>query len=747
MKVCNRLTDQGLRRFVAESRSLTWRLVLALFVGLGVSGTVIAQEKGNTPPDAIARIVTVSSPIGDETLGAIRRTLLELEQTAVRENRKAYLMLELKPGVSSFHTCYALADFLTSKPWDHVTTVAWVPETVTGVNVLVALACRDIILGPNASLGDMGNGAALPADQQVIVKTIVERRRNPRVSMPLAMAMTNPQTELMQLMVETPGGAKESRLATTEDARELQDAGTVILDRTMISDAGTPTLISAQDARNRGILAVRTAASRQELIQGYQLDAANLRELEKAEAIEKVAYIKLHDVIDEVFASFAQRQIERAVQSGAKLIIFEIDSPGGLLSVCQDLSQQIAHLSERDIRTVAYIPDKAISGGAILSVACDQIYMRPGARIGDAIPINLMGNMILRAEEKILSVELELMRDLALQKNRPAAILEGFCDKDLEVFQVTNKNTGKKWFLSESELHQEANEWTAGPMVPESRKGIAIMVNGQRAHELLIAEPPVQDLAELKERLGLPADMQLNAIGRNWTDTLIFTLNQQWVTGMLFFLAIVFIYIELATMTGFFAILSAVAFAIFFWSKVMGGTATGLEIALFVVGLGCLAMEFFVIPGFGVFGISGFLLVLGALIMASQTFSGMGMEYDLSRAGRTFATLGVALFGVLIASMVLSQYLHRLPFLRDLVLTGPGGDHDPSEPRLRPDLVDPEMALLGSSGEAATILRPAGKARINGQLLDVVTEGGFVEAGAPVIVVQVQKNRIVVRQA
>ncbi|HWL06950.1 MAG TPA: NfeD family protein [Planctomicrobium sp.] len=726
---------------------------LSLFLLIGTTGSsrLHAQEEAPAKPaelTPIARIVTIQSPIGEETLGLVRRTLLDLEQTAARENRKAFILFELKPGVSSFHNCYAFADFLTERPWNHVTTVAWIPETVTGPNVLIALACREIVLGPNASLGDMGNGNALPADQKTIIKTIVERRRNARVSPALADALADPAVALIQLNIETANGEKETRLVTQEEARQLQDAGTVILDRRTISEAGTPTLISGALARGRDVLAVKTAATKQELLEGYHLTVDQLRELESEGIVTNVAFIQLHDVIDEVFAAFAQRQIQRAIDSGAKLIIFEIDSPGGLLTVCQDLSQQIAHLSERDIKTVAYIPQKAISGGAILAVACDEIYMRPNAKIGDAIPINLTGNMILRAEEKILSIELELLRDLARQKKRPAAILEGMADKELEVYEVTNNATGKKWFLSQQELHVEANEWTAGPIVPESRKGIAITVHGARAHELLIAKAPVQDLTELRERLGLPLDLPLKAISRTWIDTLVFTLNQQWMAGFLFFLAIVFIYIELATMTGIFAILSALAFSIFFWSKMMGGTATGLEIAIFLVGLGCLLMEVFVIPGFGVFGVSGILLVLFSLIMASQTFTGFSLEYDIAQAGKTFATLGIALFAVLVVATVLSRYIHRLPVLRDLVLPAPGTElPDSSEPRLHPELIDPAMVLIGTTGEAVTVLRPSGKAQLNGQLMDVVSDGQFIEAGTEVTVVQVHKNRIVVRES
>jgi membrane-bound serine protease (ClpP class) len=202
----------------------------------------------------------------------------------------------------------------------------------------------------------------------------------------------------------------------------------------------------------------------------------------------------------------------------------------------------------------------------------------------------------------------------------------------------------------------------------------------------------------------------------------------------------------MGTMTGLFGIISALAFSVFFWSKFMGGTATGLEIALFVLGLGCLAMEVFVIPGFGVFGVSGILLVLASLIMASQTFTGADWQYDLARAGQTVATLGAALLAVTAFSMALSQYLHHIPILKHMVLSAPGQHQDPDEPRLRPDLLESGVVPLGAVGVAMTVLRPAGKARIEGRLLDVVSDGQFIPAGANVAVIQVSKNRIVVRE-
>src|SRR5690606_6496178 len=132
-------------------------------------------------------------------------------------------------------------------------------------------------------------------------------------------------------------------------------------------------------------------------------------------------------------------------------------------------------------------------------------------------------------------------------------------------------------------------------------------------------------------------------------------------------------------------IIAAAAFGVFFWSRMLGGTATGLEIGMFVLGAGCIAMEIFVIPGVGVFGLSGILMVIGSLVMASHTITGMGIQYDVERAVVSLAPFAAAMAGVVIFAMAISRYLPSIPLLRDIVLAPPtAGNLDPDEPRLRP---------------------------------------------------------------
>jgi membrane-bound serine protease (ClpP class) len=706
---------------------------------------VIAQEQEGQQP--VGRIISLESPLSDEALGLVRRTGLELQSLATEEDRKAYLVLELKPGTSEFHNVYAMADFLTGNAISNVTTVAWVSESISGNNVLVALSCNEIVQAPNATLGDMGRGEAVPEDRQKIVQTIVAKRRNPRVSEPLVESFMDPAASLTQLTIETNNGERETRLLSAQEASKLIDDGAVIVEEKVIKEPGRVGVLSGKEAMAHQILATRTVTTRRELADSLNLPIDSLRELITPDALTEVAYIQLHHEIDPVFHSFALNQIDRAIAQGANTIIFDVDTPGGLLDVCMDLSSRIIRLNESGIRTIAYIENEAISGGAIISVACSEIYMLPDATIGDSMPISLTaGGGFVHADPKILSVLLEHMRMLAEKTGRPTALLEGFCDAKLEVFEVTHKQTGRKWFLSEDEIHKANDEWIKGPRVAESRPEVAVFVNGRRAHELKIAEAPVKDLSDLKERLGISLDTEFQVIERSWVDDLVFWLNNEWITGMLFFLAIVCIYIEMATMTGFFGILAASAFGVFFWSRMLGGTASSLELTMFVLGIGCILMEVFVIPGFGVFGVSGILMVVGSLVMASMTLSGLGLQYDVGNGVVAFAPFAAAMVGVVVFAMLMGKYLPHIPVLNHMILTPPNAAPEANEPRLRTSNVIPNSELVGAVGVTVSVLRPAGKAQLEGHLYDVVSDGPFIQDGAQVAVIQAHGNRIVVRE-
>ncbi len=226
--------------------------VLACCVALKAVSALRADDVPNPADEPLAAgYVTLTSPIDDQLIGWVREVGLKLQNEAGKDERKAILVIEVTPGTSQFHHVYGLAEFLTSAALSRVTTVAWVPETVTGNNVLAALACKEIVLHPDAQLGDIGRGQAVPREQQEIVLNLVSKRHNKLVNRALAESMMNPQTTLLQLTVEPADGMSERRLVTEAEASRLRDSGVVIRDSRTIKEAGVPGLFSGAQARQQ----------------------------------------------------------------------------------------------------------------------------------------------------------------------------------------------------------------------------------------------------------------------------------------------------------------------------------------------------------------------------------------------------------------------------------------------------------------------------------------------------------------
>ncbi|MDA1018165.1 MAG: hypothetical protein O3A00_27385 [Planctomycetota bacterium] len=461
--------------------------------------------------------------------------------------------------------------------------------------------------------------------------------------------------------------------------------------------------------------------------------------------------IRLDGEINVVRESFLIRQIERAVSEGCKLLIFQVNSFGGGLIESENLAFTILRLKDQGVRTVAFVPVKAISGAAIISLACDEIYMQPMSQIGDAGVIALMGEQFEKVPEKILSKLLVTLKMLADAKGRPPGLVMAISDGDLEVFRCTHRDTEEIGFKTLAEIDQSHGAWIKGDLIHETRKGNYFTVDAARAHELRIAESPVADYAELRTRLGIPTDMQVPEMRETWVDTLLFILNTGFGAFLLIFIGVVCIYLELHFTTGLFGIVSAVCFGVFFWSRFLGGTAGWLEVVLFAIGIVCIAMEIFVIPGFGVFGVSGGLLVLSALVMSSQRFTGSNTETIIENITYDTSIVGGSVLTVIAVAMVLNRFLPSIPLLNRMILTPPEPVPDSEIVAGVPIVMGidglPVDVAVGDHGKSLSVLRPAGKARIGDATLDVVSLGTYINQGVPIEVIEITGNRVVVREA
>lgn len=468
---------------------------------------------------------------------------------------------------------------------------------------------------------------------------------------------------------------------------------------------------------------------------------------------KKFAKALLIDVEGPIFSRFhwyLNQRLDRAQQQNVDLVILRLTSPGGDLEQSLQLARRLSAIDWAT--TVVYIPEEAISGGAIISLGCDRIYMQSGALFGDAGPIRLnLGGAFEHAEEKIVSYLVGALREIAASKGRPSALAEAMADRTAVVYQATELATGKQVYLSEKEFNEGdlAGKFKLGPRVPEAGQNRFLTVGADRALQLGLCEGVFASQDDLLQQMSIET---LSTTHMQWVDKLVFTLNRPWVTGLLLILGFIGLYLELAAPGISFAGLSALfCFGIFFWSHALGGTAGWLEVLLFLLGVVSLACELFVLPGFGVFGISGLVLVVLSLVMASQDFLVPQNTADWGELrGNLLMVLG-AVLGVMALFVGQILLLDSIPGLNRFRLHAPTdslpiGSDAPIGKLLTSSISGAPLPPLGARAVAESDLRPSGKVKHGEQLLDVITEGDYIEAGHTVEILRIEGNRIVVRK-
>jgi len=443
---------------------------------------------------------------------------------------------------------------------------------------------------------------------------------------------------------------------------------------------------------------------------------------------------------------YLYRKLDDARAYGADLLVIEIDSPGGYLAESLDMAHRL-----RDIRwahTVAYISRQALSGAAILSLGCDEIVMAPTAVMGDAGAVFLDKNFLFQhAPEKIRSDLARKIRDLAEAKGRPPALAEAMVDMDLVVFRVRNKQTGQETFMSQAEIDADPGAWEKLRPIHESRPGHFLEVNGTQAVDLHLASGLVDSQEQLRRRYALPEPFLV--LEPTTVDTVVYILNLPIITGLLIIIGLVALYVEFsAPGIGVGGLVSLLCFALFFWSKFMGGTSGWLEVVLFVMGLVFLGVELFVLPGFGVAGLTGILLVLASLVLASQSFVVPHTNREFAVFTRSILATLVPIALVFGVAWIVSWRTGKVPLLGRLALEPGGRTSQVGASAAAADSdYDAPPVSVGDLGRAETPLRPAGKARFGDALVDVVADRTILDRGTPITVVEVHGNRVVVRQA
>lgn len=409
--------------------------------------------------------------------------------------------------------------------------------------------------------------------------------------------------------------------------------------------------------------------------------------------------IPITGIIENGLAPYVARALREAREAGAAAAVLDIDTPGGRVDAAQRIVDAVRGA---DVPVYAFVNPRALSAGALIALAADSIFMRPGAILGAATPVDGQGT---KAPEKYVSAMRAEFRSLAEERGLDPRVAEAMVDESVGVPGV----------------------------VP---RGHLATLSTAQALKLRYAAAQVTNQDELFELVGL-AGATVVSPDINWAEKLVRFVTNPLVAPLLLSLGMLGLVMEIKT--GGFGVAGLVgitSLGLFFGSSYLVGLAGWEEVLLLAGGLIAFAVEVFLLPGFGLAGVLGIGL-FGAAIVLAMT----GTAATLSDFTRALAVLGAS---AVITIAVIYAWIRHLPnssrltglLLRDGLPAGGGYVSAP----VREDLV-------GRKGVATTDLRPAGTALVGDERVDVVTEGEFIAQGSPLRVLRSEGYRLVVGAA
>lgn len=446
------------------------------------------------------------------------------------------------------------------------------------------------------------------------------------------------------------------------------------------------------------------------------------------QASASVYFVSVQNEIDLGLAPYLARVLDEAAQSGAQAVILEINTPGGRLDAVLQMRDAIL---DSPVRTIAFVNREAFSAGALIAIAANDVYMAPGAVLGAATPVDGAGTT---ANAKTISAVRSVFRATAELRDRDPLIAEAMVDPSIAI----------EGLVSDQQL---------------------LTLSTRQAQQVGYINGVVENRQALFDAAGLTHASVVEA-PQNWAETLVRFLTNGLVASLL--LALGFLLILADVYTAGFGVLGGLGIgfiALFFWGHFLVGLAGWEGVLLVVVGLALIALEVFVIPGFGVAGVLGGLALLGGIFI-SLFDARIVTTPDLVRAGSTVAGMLLLLAG---GTVLLMRFLPRTTRMQGLILEAQVGGPD-AQPGLRlpgrrrswleGDRLEaqsatyrgaaPEAAasqsLQGAVGVARSDLRPGGIAEIVGQRVDVVSQGEYIAAGTVIEVIADEGYRRVVRQ-
>lgn len=404
---------------------------------------------------------------------------------------------------------------------------------------------------------------------------------------------------------------------------------------------------------------------------------------------------------------YLQNGMHQALNKNADCILLHMNTYGGSVTEADSMRTAILNFQ---LPVYVFIDNNAASAGALISIACDSIFMRSAASIGAATVVS--GQDGSKAPDKYQSYMRGMMRATAESHGRDTVI--------------QNRDTLIEWKRDPKVAEAMVDEKIVIPGFADSTQ--ILTLTASQAVELRYCDGIAENINQIAVQYLGYRDYDLETYNPTLYDRIKGLLMNGVLQAILIMLIIGGIYFELQTPgIGFPTAVAVTAALLYFTPLYLTGYAQNWEVLLFVLGLILIVFEIFVIPGFGVAGISGIILVFTALILALVgnihfDFSGLSLRQLFRAIMVVFAGIGMGLALIIYMSSRIGKpgIFSRVALVSDQE----GYVSVPMEP----------LTLVGQTGIASTVLRPSGKIRIGDQHYDAVSMKGFIEKGDEVVV-------------
>lgn len=429
-----------------------------------------------------------------------------------------------------------------------------------------------------------------------------------------------------------------------------------------------------------------------------------------AQSIQKIYLLPVKEEIAAPVRKIVLDGLQEAQDIGADVVIIEMDTYGGAVDAADDIRTAILNI---DIPVWVFIENNAASAGAFIAIACDQIYMKPGATMGAATVVGADGEKV---DEKYQSFMRAKMRETAVQNGRNPSIAEAMVDGSVSV-----------------------------PGVNDSGKVVSL--TSEEALRVGFSNGTYNSLDELLAAKDLQQAEQVVFDSGGIKSMVLFFLRPE-VSGILLSVILLGIFFELQSpgigLPGLAALIAAV---LFFVPSYLEGLALYWEILLFLIGLGLLALEILVLPGFGIAGIAGGILMLFSLVLSITENLPENPEFGFSAPDpnglvQSVWILVLALAGSLGLALILMKFIPQTSMFKRVAVHS-----ELSSKTGFTSSASLNLNLIGKEGRALSPLRPTGLVQIEGKEWEARSLSGWIDRGKEIKVIQKENNILLVQPA